>query len=211
MPISGVEIKSLMKSGKLAINPILDEEEQIQTAKVDLRLDNVFYRIKSEQSTHRDTLYNVYDHLDEITIPFSDVTNRPGPESLDEELANVENGFVLHPDEFALAQTLEYVDLPNNLRGLLTGRSSMGREGVIVHSTASVIDPGYTGDITFELSTIGNLPVILYPRQRIASIEFERVEGELPEEQRESRFGDVRHPEPSVKEIEDEEILSIRI
>lgn len=209
MPISGPEIESLLNEGKISINPILDREEQIQAAKVDLRLDNVFYRTKSEQSTYRDTLSDEYDHLEEIEIPFADVTSERGEKRNDAGKSNVEKGFVLHPDEFVLGQTFEYIDLPKDLRGILTGRSSMGREGVIVHSTATIIDPNYTGPITFELSTNGNLPVVLYPRQRIAAIELEKVTGD--KRTKESRFGDIEDPSPDSDSIEDEQILSIEI
>jgi len=211
MPLSNEKIKSLLDSGNLSINPIFDKHEQIQSSKVDLRLDNVFYRTKSEQSTHRDTLLSSYDHLEEIVIPFEDVISNHSKNdaSISNDRSDITNGFVLHPDEFVLGQTLEYVDLPPNLRGLLTGRSSMGREGVIVHSTATLIDPGYTGAITFELSTNGNLPVILYPRQRIAAIEFEKVTGDV--NQRESKFGDAESPAPNQDGPEDSHILSIEI
>lgn len=209
MPLSGEEITEYLKKGKLSINPILDEEEQIQATKVDLRLDNVFHRIQSEQSTYRDTLFHDYNHLDEIEVPYADIISRNQRSTQHRPSRDIHDGFVLHPDEFVLGQTFEYVDLPNNLRGLLTGRSSMGREGVIVHSTAALIDPGYTGPITFELSTNGNLPVVLYPRQRIAAIEFEEIDGEA--EEQESRFGDIRDPSPNQQEIEDRNILSTEI
>ncbi len=209
MPISGPRIEKRIRDGDLCINPILNEDEQIQASKVDLRLDNVFYRTKSEQSTYRDTLSDEYNHLEEIVVPFKDViskqdgTNEPG------QSPDIQDGFVLHPDEFVLGQTFEYVDIPDDLRGVLTGRSSMGREGVIVHSTATIIDPGYTGQITFELSTNGNLPVVLYPRQRVAAIEFEEVTGK--HRSKDSRFGDAGSPEPNSDEVEDRDILSIEI
>lgn len=211
MPISGPTIRNYLEEGKLSINPIFDKNEQIQASKVDLRLDNVFYRTKSEQSTYRDTLFNSYDHLEEIVVPFEDIiSGRENKGNLIRgEDTRIQNGFVLHPDEFVLGQTFEYIDIPDDLRGILSGRSSMGREGVIVHSTATIIDPGYAGPITFELSTNGNLPVVLYPRQRIASIEFEGVTGEL--ETKESRFGDIEDPSPEDEGPEDDHILSIEI
>ena len=211
MPISGPKIKEYMDEGKISINPIFDEQEQIQASKIDLRLDNVFYRTKSEQSTYRDTLFDKYDHLEKIVVPFEDVISDPLDDvgGAREDATKIQNGFVLHPDEFVLGQTFEYVDISEDLRGLLTGRSSMGREGVIVHSTATLIDPNYSGPITFELSTNGNLPVVLYPRQRIASIEFEKVEGES--KRKESRFGDVVDPSPEDQGPEDKHILSKEI
>lgn len=209
MPISGYQIREFIKKGDLSVNPILDKNEQIESAKVDLRLDNVFYRVKSEQSIYRDTLLDPvdYDHTEKIVVPYADVT--PDSDSnRGEKPSEITDGFVLHPDEFALVETFEYVDLPMWLRGGLSGRSSMGREGVVVHSTASVIDPGYAGTITLELSTNGNLPLVLYPRQRIASIEFEHVDGDedkIPES--DSQFGGAGSPEPDRDDIEDEHIM----
>jgi len=192
MALSITKIIDRIEKGEMSINPILDPEEQCQAAKVDLRLDNVFWRMRVEEETHHDTRDKFEDILDKITIPYSG-----------------DNGkFILHPGEFALARTFEYVDLPADVLGRLGGRSSLARQGIVVHATASVIDPGYAGYITLELTNFGNVPVILYPRQRVAAITFEEIEGGT--EEYEGKFGGAG--EPIAQEIDqDLNILDVEI
>lgn len=186
------KITEKMEKGNLSINPILSEEEQLQDAKVDLRLDNVFWRIQAEEETHHDTREGFDDLLERIEVPYSG--------------ENAE--FILHPGEFALAKTFEYVDIPNDLLGRLGGRSTIARQGIVVHATASVIDPGYTGCITLELTNFGSLPVILYPRQRVAAITFEQINGDT--EGYEGKYGGAGEPIP--EEIDqDLDIVDIEI
>jgi dCTP deaminase len=83
--------------------------------------------------------------------------------------------FIIHPNEFALATTLEYVKVPDDLVARVEGRSSMGRLGVTMHVTAGFIDPGFEGKITLEISNIGAMPVALYPGQRVCQIVFETM------------------------------------
>lgn len=204
MVLSGDQIRDLKKRGRISITPILDDE-QFEGAKVDLRLDNTFDRIVEEESTHHDTRSEAYDHLENFTIPFVDANSQCGNET--------EGKFILHPNEFALAQTFEYVDLPNDIIGILGGRSSLGRHGIVVHATASVIDPGYAGNITLELTNFGNVPVVLYPRQRVASIVFDRLdEGTEPYS---GRFGgsESTAPEPSEDDGSDmdDSLLGVRV
>lgn len=187
------EIRERLNSGEISINPILDKKQQFQGAKVDLRLDNVFWRIRAEEETHHDTRNSIDDLLDDkISIPYSGEQGK----------------FILHPGEFALAKTFEYVDIPPNLLGRLGGRSSLARQGIVVHATASVIDPGYTGYITLELTNFGSVPVMLYPRQRIAAVTFEEVKGNATEY--EGKYGGAG--EPASGEIDmDLDILDIQI
>jgi dCTP deaminase len=93
------------------------------------------------------------------------------------ELVTVAAGdrFVLHAGEFALGSTLEWVAVPNDLVGRLEGKSSLGRVGLIIHSTAGYVDPGFGGQITLELSNLGTVPIMLYPGMRIAQISFETM------------------------------------
>ena len=93
------------------------------------------------------------------------------------ESTTVEEGeaFIIHPNEFALATTLEYVKIPDDLVARVEGRSSMGRLGVTMHVTAGFIDPGFEGKITLEISNIGAMPVALYPGQRVCQIVFETM------------------------------------
>ena len=85
------------------------------------------------------------------------------------------DAFIIHPNEFALATTLEYVKIPDDLVARVEGRSSMGRLGVTMHVTAGFIDPGFEGNITLEISNIGAMPVALYPGQRVCQIVFETM------------------------------------
>lgn len=186
------KLAELMERGELSINPILDWKEQAEGAKVDLRLDNEFWIIEAEAQTHHDTREGFQELFSEITVPYSGEGSR----------------FILHPGEFALAKTFEYVDLPNHLLGRLGGRSSLARQGIVIHATASVVDPGYTGRLTLELTNFGSVPVKLYPRQRVAAITFEKVEGEASTY--EGKFGSEGSPETSETD-NDVDILDIEI
>ena len=92
------------------------------------------------------------------------------------------DAFIIHPNEFALATTAEYVKLPDDIVARVEGRSSIGRLGVTMHVTAGFIDPGFEGNITLEISNIGAMPVALYPGQRVCQIVFETMTtpSELP-------------------------------
>lgn len=162
-----------MDNGELSINPILNQEDQFQGAKVDLRLDNVFQRSQTEDHTSQDSKKILNQEANEFFDPWREIVKPYDPD---------EGAFIIHPQEFALAETFEYVDLPSSLLGRLGGRSTLARLGIVIHATASVIDPGYSGTITLELSNFGDLPVKLYPLQRVAAITFEELEGDYPEE-----------------------------
>ena len=83
--------------------------------------------------------------------------------------------FILHPGEFVLGQTLEWVELPDDLVARLEGKSSLGRLGLLIHSTAGYVDPGWKGNLTLELSNVANLPIALYSGMRIGQISFFRM------------------------------------
>lgn len=152
-----------MDSGEIHIHPILDYEEQFETTKVDLRLDNKFYRMKAEKETHHDSIEPFNYLFEEIHIPYEK----------DDAV------FVLHPNEFALARTYEVVGIPEDIMGRLGGRSSRARQGVVVHATANVVDPGFIGYITLELANFGSVPIKLHPLDRIAPITFEKIDGKV--------------------------------
>lgn len=165
MVLSDNEILELLKDGKLMINPLLDPKTQIQGAKVDLRLDNIFQRIKSEQVTYYDTFPA---EGEDATLP-----------TYQQIVVSYSDDFVLHPGEFVLGQTFESVHLPKNIFGHLDGRSSLGRQGIIVHATACGVDPGFAGVLCLELSNAGPIPVVLHPLMRIGAISFEEVSGKV--------------------------------
>ena len=87
--------------------------------------------------------------------------------------------YYLHPGMLALTPTFECLAMPNDLLGILQGRSSLGRLGIIVHATAGFVDPGYKGPLTLELSNLGHLPVALYPLTRVAAIAFIKITGSV--------------------------------
>lgn len=87
-------------------------------------------------------------------------------------------GFVLHPNQFALGTTIEYVKIPNDMLAILEGRSSYGRLGLMIHSTAGHVNPGWEGKLTLELQNIGRHPIILYPKERICQLVFHKLTGE---------------------------------
>ena len=152
---------------KIFINPILSSS-QIQPASVDLRLGAEFLIIKTGKITHLDPLRNPDDVKFEVE-KYTDKHN----------ILNKNDRFILHPDEFVLGCTLEYIRLPLDIAARVEGRSSWGRVGILVHSTAGFIDPGFCGNITFELKNMGKVPIPLYPGIRMAQLAFFKVFNEI--------------------------------
>lgn len=146
---------------KLVVTPIIEIEQQVGESSVDLRLGNEFILAKR-------TRYPIFDPLEAL----------PKEKRIIEEYqekAYVELGdrLVLHPQQLALGGTLEYIKLPNDLVGYITGRSSWGRAGLII-ATATVIQPKYSGIITLELVNSGDAPIALYPGVRICQLVLHR-------------------------------------
>ncbi len=130
----------------------------VQPSSVDVRVDNRFRVFHNAR----------YPFID-VRQPMEDLT----------ELVEV-NGdepFILHPGEFVLGQTLERVRLPDDLVARLEGKSSLGRLGLLIHSTAGFVDAGFEGNLTLELSNVANLPITIYYRMPIGQISFMRVDG----------------------------------
>lgn len=158
MILSDRDIKRAIASGKIKIRPKPNFAEQLGSCKLDLRLGNV---------------YRVFNHS---KTPYIDPRNPKTFADITTEI-RIKDGeaFTLHPGEFILAITQEYIEMPDDLTGELEGRSSIGRLGVIVHSTAANIDAGFSGHITLELGNMGRIPVMLYPGMRICSVVFEKL------------------------------------
>jgi dCTP deaminase len=151
MVLSDRSIREALEEGRIAIDPF--EDELVQPSSVDLRVGK-FFRI-FRNNTH----------------PYIDVrTPMTGLTELVE--ADEDNPFVLHPGEFVLGATLERVRVGTDLVARLEGKSSLGRLGLLIHSTAGFIDPGFDGNITLELSNVANLPITLYPGMKIGQISF---------------------------------------
>lgn len=143
------ELTAAIKDGHLGIDPF--DADLIQPASVDVRLDRRFRVFNNQKYTHIDPS----ERQDELTAPVDVADDQP---------------FVLHPGEFVLASTLETVTLPDDLAARLEGKSSLGRLGLLTHSTAGFIDPGFTGHITLELSNVANLPITLWPGMKIGQL-----------------------------------------
>ena len=157
MVLSDIDIKRYIAEGKIKISPALPPE-QFGSCSVDFRLGDEF---------------NVFEHSRHA---FIDLKAKIGLEGLMRQVI-VEPGepFILQPREFVLAITEESLDLDSDVLGRLEGRSSLGRIGIIVHGTAGLFDPGWSGKATLELSNLSRMPVALYPGMRICSFTFEQL------------------------------------
>src|SRR3990167_1496345 len=158
MILSDKDIKKNLRSGKIRIDPKPDLSQQLGSCILDLRLGNT-YRVFN----HTKTPY--LDPMDPSTLK----------DSTTEIQVTDKEGFTVHPGEFVLAMTKEYIEMPDDLTGRLEGRSSIGRLGVVVDSTAANIECGFRGNITLELANMGRIPVMLYPGMRICSLSFEQL------------------------------------
>lgn len=158
MILSDRDIQKAILLKRIKISPAPDFATQLGSCALDLRLGS---------------RYRVFDHS---RTPYIDPQNSKTLSDVTTEI-KVKRGeaFTLHPGEFILAVTEEYIEMPDDLAGRLEGRSSIGRLGVVVHSTAATIDAGFRGNITLELANMGRIPVMLYPGMRICSISFEQL------------------------------------
>lgn len=149
MLLSDRDILAEIKAGRVSCEPF--HEAMIQPSSVDVRLDKYFRVFENHK-------YSVIDP----SIEQSELTR--------EVIAEGDEAFILHPGEFVLASTYEVITLPDDIAGRLEGKSSLGRLGLLTHSTAGFIDPGFSGHITLELSNVANLPVKLFPGMKIGQL-----------------------------------------
>ena len=149
--LSDQSIRAALESGRILIEPL--DDSAVQPSSVDLHVDCLFRVFRND------------------TTPFIDP--KEAQEDLTElvEVAN-DRAFILHPGEFVLGSTLERVALPDDLVARLEGKSSLGRLGLLIHSTAGFVDAGWDGHLTLELSNVANLPIAIYPRMKIGQISF---------------------------------------
>jgi dCTP deaminase len=149
---------------RIVLTPLIHPVEQFGPTSVDVRLGTDFQVMRRADVTHMDLLTDSPSHK-----LMQHVKVRPG------------DPFILHPGEFALACTLEFVRVPLDLAARLEGRSTWGRLGLQIHATAGFVDPGFAGSLTFELSNVSTVPLSLYPGVRIAQIcFFESAPTQLP-------------------------------
>lgn len=151
MILSDRTIREQLAAGRIVIEPLALSD--IQPSSVDLRLDRYFRVFRN----HTMRVIDVRQDQEELT-----------------ELVEIgdEDAFILHPGEFVLGSTVERVTLPDDLVARLEGKSSLGRLGLLIHSTAGFVDAGWDGYLTLELSNVANLPITLYPGMKIGQISF---------------------------------------
>lgn len=149
MLLSDRDIREQVESGRVRVEPF--DTGMIQPSSVDVRLDR-FFRVFENHK------YSVIDP----SVEQGELTR--------EVIVAPNEFFILHPGEFVLASTYEVISLPDDIAGRLEGKSSLGRLGLLTHSTAGFIDPGFSGHITLELSNVANLPVKLFPGMKIGQL-----------------------------------------
>ncbi len=154
MILSDRSIREEIEAGRIVIDPF--DPTCLQPSSVDLHVDRAFRVFANSR----------YPYID-VKTEMPDLT----------ELVEVPQGeaFILHPGEFVLGSTLERVRLPDDLVARLEGKSSLGRLGLLIHSTAGYVDPGWDGYLTLELSNVANLPITIYPGMKIGQISFFRL------------------------------------
>ena len=180
MVLSDVSIREALSEGRIVIDPL--DERCIQPSSIDLHVDRYFRVFRND------------------TTPYIDPKE---PQENLTELVEIsgEQAFILHPGEFVLGSTIERVALPDDLVARLEGKSSLGRLGLLIHSTAGFVDAGWDGHLTLELSNVANLPIAIYPGMKIGQISFLRMttaaEKPYGSEGRDSKYQGQRGPTPS--------------
>jgi dCTP deaminase len=158
MILSDRDIVAALESGRIKIDPAPDLERQLGSVSVDFRLGTTFMMFEHSRHSYIDPRH---------------------PQSIGEAMRTIEvpedEPFIMQPGDFALASTIESLELPDDLLGRLEGRSSIARLGITVHSTAAVFEPGWVGTATMELNNLGRMAVALYPGMRVCAFSFQTV------------------------------------
>ena len=152
MVLSDRTIRRLVENGQIGIDPF--DDELVQPSSVDVRVDRYFRVFRNSR----------YPFID-VKEPMEDLTELV-------EVADEKEAFILHPGEFVLGSTLERITLPDDLVARLEGKSSLGRLGLLIHSTAGFVDAGFQGNLTLELSNVANLPITIYYGMKIGQLSF---------------------------------------
>ena len=145
-----------MKEKKLVVRPFRNED--VQPSSIDLHLGDEFLSFDNHSRGFIDTKEDVSSLMKKIVVK----KNEP---------------LLLHPQEFILGTSIEWLEIPNDLVGRLEGKSSLGRLGLIIHSTAGYFDPGFKGQATLEIYNLANLPITLYPGMKICQFSFVQMTG----------------------------------
>jgi len=178
--LSDRDILAEIDSGRISLDPF--DEGMVQPSSIDVRLDRFFRTFENHK----------YPHIDPAQDQ-PDLTRMVEPDG--------DDPFILHPGEFVLGSTYETVGLPDDVAARLEGKSSLGRLGLLTHSTAGFIDPGFNGHVTLELANVANLPIKLYPGMKIGQLCFFRLSSAAAHpygsEKYGSRYQGQRGPTPS--------------
>ena len=156
MVLSDRDIRKRIKEKKLVVRPFRDEN--VQPSSIDLHLGDEFLTFDNHTRGFIDTKEDVKSLMKKIVVK----KNEP---------------LLLHPQEFILGTTIEWLEIPDDLVGRLEGKSSLGRLGLIIHSTAGYFDPGFAGQATLEIYNLANLPITLYPGMKICQFSFVQMTG----------------------------------
>lgn len=151
MILSDRSLREQIDAGRIVIEPF--DPSLIQPSSIDVKIGNLFRVFRNHTAAVIDVKQNQEDLTELITIRDGDA-------------------FMLHPGEFVLGSTVERIGVPDDLVGRVEGKSSLGRLGLIIHSTAGFIDPGFDGHITLELTNIATLPITLYPNMKVGQVSF---------------------------------------
>ncbi len=154
MVLSDRTIREELARGRIVIRPL--DPKRVQPASVDLCLDRQILVFRNSRK------------------PFIDI-RQPVDDLMEAVETSEAHPFILHPGEFVLGSTLEHIEVPDDLVGRLEGKSSLGRIGLLIHSTAGYVDPGWKGHLTLELSNVARLPITLYYGMAVAQISFLRL------------------------------------
>ncbi len=180
MLLSDRDIRAEIESGRVGVSPFTSE--MVQPSSIDVRLDRFFRVFENHRYPHIDPAVEQVDLTREV-------------EAIGDE------PFVLHPGEFVLGSTYEVISLPNDVAARLEGKSSLGRLGLLTHSTAGFIDPGFSGHVTLELANVATLPILLWPGMKIGQVCFFRMTSEADHPYGSSIYGSryqgQRGPTPS--------------
>jgi dCTP deaminase len=155
--LSDRSLREQLDAGRIVIDPL--DESLIQPSSIDVRISNLFRVFRNHTAGVIDVKHDLVNLTELIEIPV-------------DERGVGDEPFMLHPGEFVLGSTLERIAVPDDLVGRVEGKSSLGRLGLLIHSTAGFIDAGFDGHITLELANVASLPITLYPGMKIGQVSF---------------------------------------